>query len=121
MYYCCNAAQIQSDGSIETIIRPADAYGNNLTAPLKERGVEVDFVVGLDEQCALSECWTGNKSGLNAMVSLAVSQGFDGWIVDYEPTTQPYTSLHAERYARFLAAVSVAMHAVGKKVRVLHG
>ena len=115
VYYCCNAAQIQSDGSFETIIHPADVYGNNLTAPLKERGVEVYFVVGLDEQCALSECWKGNPSGLNTMVSLAESQGFDGWIVDYEPTTQPYTSQHAEQYARFLAAVSVAMHAVGKK------
>ena len=50
-----NAAQIQGDGSFETIIQPAEAYGKNLTAPLKAKGVEVYFVVGLDEQCALSE------------------------------------------------------------------
>ena len=49
------------------------------------------------------------------MISLAVSQDFDGWIVDYEPTTQPYTSQHAEQYSQFLAAVSVAMHGVGKR------
>lgn len=115
VYYCCNAAQIQSDGSLETIIHPADAYGTNLTAPLKAKGIEVYFVVGLDEQCANTECWKSNPAGLNSMISLAVSQGFDGWIVDYEPTTQPYTSQHAEIYGRFLAAVSVAMHGVGKK------
>jgi hypothetical protein len=115
VYYCCNAAQIQSDGSFETIIKPATAYGKNLTAPLKARGVEVYFVVGLDEQCVMNECWKTNPAGLNRMVSLAVSQGFDGWIVDYEPTTKPYTSQHAELYGRFLAAVSVALHGVEKK------
>ena len=115
VYYCCNGAQIQSDGSLETIIHPATVYGQNLTAPLKARGVDVYFVVGLDEQCVMSECWKQNPAGLNSLISLAVSQGFDGWIVDYEPTTQPYTSQHADLYGRFLAALSVAMHAVGKQ------
>lgn len=115
VYYCCNAAQIQSDGSLETIIHPPAAYGKNLTAPLKAKGVEVYFVVGLDEQCVMSECWKKNQSGLNSLISLAVSQGFDGWIVDYEPTTKPYTSQHAALYGHFLAALSVAMHGVGKR------
>eukprot|EP00039_Didymoeca_costata_P026855 m.16832 g.16832 ORF g.16832 m.16832 type:complete len:313 (+) comp5819_c0_seq1:181-1119(+) len=114
VYYCCNAAGIQSDGSLETIIQPPSAYGKNLTAPLKARGVDVYFVVGLDEQCVMNECWKSNPAGLNSMISLAESQGFDGWIVDYEPTTN-YTNQHAELYGRFLAALSVAMHAVGKK------
>lgn len=111
VYLCCNGFSIGADGRLA---QPTPAALLNQSLPLLQAGLTVHYVMGISNESIASGSWRGTPS-IPSLVATAVSSGINGYIVDYEPSTN-YTHAHAQAYADFLAALAAALHAAGKEV-----
>jgi Ricin-type beta-trefoil lectin domain len=110
VYLCCNAFEFDDSGAFVSSASDADIQAQ--MAPLAALGLRVSYVLSITD--------TGLESGayetsIAEAVDTAVRNHFDGYVSDYEPSTN-YTVEHEQQYAAFLAALAAALHAANPRL-----
>ena len=106
LYLCCNAFSFADNGTFSGI---SSATVRAQTQPLYAiRNMSLMYVIGVSGAAIHSGAWETHVAA-----AAIATDGFDGFIVDYEPTSN-YTVQHAHAYAAFLTALGGALHARGK-------
>ena len=86
---------------------------HNLTAPYLVRGYTVMPAIGFDVRAVLGG--VDMRKAADIAATLANSLGWDGLMIDYEPT-QNYTAAHVNAYAAAAKVFADAMHSRGMRL-----
>lgn len=111
MYLCCNGFAFAANGTFGGL---SAATVRAQTQPLyaARANLTLFYVAAIDGAAVHSGAWAAH---VGAAADAAVTGGFAGFIVDYEPDTN-YTAAHARAYAAFLTALATALHTRGKRL-----
>lgn len=116
---CCNFATFEPNGTFSS---------RNVTQQLEQMSVitstkrDAWIVISVSQEAVYSGSWSRGLVAAAAIARqmLASDPLLQGWIVDYEPSTN-YSMAHAQAYGAFLGGLVKALRPVGLSVGMVSG
>jgi hypothetical protein len=81
-YLCCNSFNVDRTGKWVSAL--SDTQIKAQIAPMQQRGLDAYYVSGIEDAAISAGNW---GASISAAVDTVVRNGFDGYIVDYEPSS----------------------------------